>query len=177
VLALNLKRYALSNALVETYALGDTEGEAQFFENDCGNLGNSTLEPREAAGKNMIVTRVPVRTGDKQFVGETPDFIKIDVEGFEPKVLQGLRETLNRHRPVLMVEVKVFEANVDLTALLPPNYTFHVITSDLAGMRRLKRRLALWRRGGEKYSLQQVSGVFERGDDAVFCIPTEALTT
>ncbi len=34
-----------------------------------------------------------------------PDFIKIDVEGFEMEVLQGMREVLCTQHPKLMVEV------------------------------------------------------------------------
>lgn len=33
-----------------------------------------------------------------------PDFIKIDVEGFEYQVLQGAGETINRNRPILLIE-------------------------------------------------------------------------
>ena len=32
------------------------------------------------------------------------DFIKIDVEGWEPAVWQGAMETLRRHRPVICLE-------------------------------------------------------------------------
>lgn len=35
----------------------------------------------------------------------TPDLIKIDVEGAELMVIRGLLDTLQRHRPILMVEV------------------------------------------------------------------------
>lgn len=35
----------------------------------------------------------------------TPDFIKIDVEGYEPKVLRGAADTINRSRPVMLIEV------------------------------------------------------------------------
>lgn len=35
----------------------------------------------------------------------TPDFIKIDVEGYEPKVLRGAADTIARSRPVMLVEV------------------------------------------------------------------------
>lgn len=33
------------------------------------------------------------------------DFIKIDVEGFEVKVLEGARDTINRCKPVMLIEV------------------------------------------------------------------------
>jgi FkbM family methyltransferase len=38
-------------------------------------------------------------------LGLTPGLIKIDVEGAEPFVLRGMRETLATHRPVVMLEV------------------------------------------------------------------------
>ena len=34
-----------------------------------------------------------------------PDFVKVDVEGFEDEVLRGARRTVEAHRPTLMVEV------------------------------------------------------------------------
>jgi len=33
-----------------------------------------------------------------------PDFIKIDVEGFEYQVLQGAAQTINHNRPILLIE-------------------------------------------------------------------------
>ena len=33
------------------------------------------------------------------------DFVKIDCEGFEPFVLDGMRDTIKKHRPVLCVEI------------------------------------------------------------------------
>ncbi|MDB6453514.1 FkbM family methyltransferase [Falsirhodobacter sp. 20TX0035] len=46
-----------------------------------------------------------VRRGDEAFADLTPDLIKIDVEGMEVEVLQGLDQLVARVRPVLMVEV------------------------------------------------------------------------
>jgi FkbM family methyltransferase len=50
---------------------------------------------------------VPVRRGDAYCRSsgiEPPDVIKIDVEGFEPDVFAGLRETIAEHRPTVFFE-------------------------------------------------------------------------
>lgn len=41
-----------------------------------------------------------------------PDFIKIDVEGAELRVLEGARQTLLRHRPLILVEVTSAEERI-----------------------------------------------------------------
>ena len=61
------------------------------------NLGATKLR----AGKGGI----EVHPGDAIFADETPDLIKIDVEGMEMQVLSGLEETIARSRPVILVEV------------------------------------------------------------------------
>lgn len=43
--------------------------------------------------------------GDDALRDISPNFVKIDVEGFEPKVIQGLSETIRRHRPLIYMEV------------------------------------------------------------------------
>jgi FkbM family methyltransferase len=47
---------------------------------------------------------VPVRTIDEALGGARVDLIKVDVEGMEIDVLEGARETVTRHRPILIVE-------------------------------------------------------------------------
>ena len=61
------------------------------------NLGAA----RMVAGEGEIATLRP----DDFLTDETPDFIKIDVEGMEMQVLRGLQKTIKRTRPVLLVEV------------------------------------------------------------------------
>ncbi len=65
------------------------------------------------------------------------DLVKIDVEGFEPFVLAGMRRLLARFRPVLFVEVNPaalrrqgFTGDVDaVTSLLPSHYVWEVATN------------------------------------------------
>ncbi len=61
--------------------------------------------------KNLGAARMVAGEGDIQTVrpddvlrDETPDFIKIDVEGMEMEVLRGLQKTIRRCRPILLVE-------------------------------------------------------------------------
>ena len=80
-------------------ALGDQEGEAEFAQLDydaANNFGGLGLGM--GAGVN-----VPVLTMDMLGL-PGPDFIKVDVEGFETQVLVGGQETIKAHKPVMSVE-------------------------------------------------------------------------
>lgn len=61
------------------------------------NLGATKMKPGQGT---MNVVR-----GDDLFRAETPHLLKIDVEGMEMRVLAGLAETVERARPVILIEV------------------------------------------------------------------------
>ena len=67
------------------------------------------MEPRQRnlGGAKMLEGRgdIDVHRADDLLADITPDFIKIDVESMEIKVLSGLSGVLSRCRPVMMVEV------------------------------------------------------------------------
>jgi hypothetical protein len=50
----------------------------------------------------------------------TPDLIKMDVQGFEPYVLQGALTTLKRSSPVLMLEVEGTAIRNKIHSILKP---------------------------------------------------------
>jgi FkbM family methyltransferase len=72
-------------------ALGDEVGEIAMFG---GTHSDAT------GGESKVV---PVLTLDT-FDFDAVDYIKIDVEGFEKKVLLGATRTLDRHNPLIVVE-------------------------------------------------------------------------
>lgn len=72
------------------------------------NTGNSHIAE---ASSDCPVTRVPMTCiDDIRFHGRTRErgiaFIKIDVEGYEASVIEGARETIERYRPVVLIEQK-----------------------------------------------------------------------
>ncbi len=96
----------------------DTEGAPRGEEGKAGSgtdagtgsgtrFGESRYPERDLDQDSaMRHVRVPVGVGDEQLAGErdAPMFIKIDVEGFELKVLRGLQRTLEARRPAVLTE-------------------------------------------------------------------------
>jgi len=77
--------------------LSDAFGDGWFMGRHDRNLGATKMKP---GGGDLTVRR-----GDDLFAGIRCDLLKIDVEGMEMKVLSGLTETIDRTRPVILIEV------------------------------------------------------------------------
>ena len=93
-------------ATVHEFALSDRDGVDEFLVAGNGNLGWNTLIVEKATDDMMRVT-VPVRVFDAAGIADRPDFIKIDVEGAEYRVLRGMAGSLARWdpKPVILCEV------------------------------------------------------------------------
>jgi FkbM family methyltransferase len=99
----------LRNVTALAVALGGASGIAPMALPEEGVEMAGTLEPgfQEHLGDAPTV-EVPVVTLDdlRPLLDlPPPDFVKVDVEGFEDEVLRGARRTVEMHRPRLMVEV------------------------------------------------------------------------
>ena len=91
----------LNNIRLITCALSDIESNVLMTTKDT-NSGMSTLRP--AKFKNKRVVPVDTKTLDS-FNFPKMDFIKIDVEGWEKQVLFGARETIDKYRPKMYIEI------------------------------------------------------------------------
>ena len=110
-----------ATATIIEKAVGDRIGNVTFFEESLTGQNNSVLKnfkgleynSKIAFSKAKIVSRtVPMTTLDITLKDRPVDFIKIDVEGFEKYVLLGAQETINRYKPILMVEVQADEGDI-----------------------------------------------------------------
>jgi FkbM family methyltransferase len=102
-----LARNGIKNVRLHEAGLADTETTMQLTV-PRRNTGEATLAAgAELFGGEADTFEVPVRVGDDilQQDPQPPAFIKIDVEGFEHRVLSGLRQTLTRQHPIVITEV------------------------------------------------------------------------
>lgn len=99
------------NVRVEQAAVSDREGTARF---DFGS-GSGT---GHLADSGAIEVRTLSLDDYCAQHGLAPHAIKIDVEGAEMSVLQGARETLVRHRPILFLSTHGAEVHAAALALL-----------------------------------------------------------
>lgn len=94
--------------------LGDVVADLPIFVND--NHGLSTFLDGELDNAHGLGAHIAV--GDDELRGFAIDAIKIDVQGFEPNVLRGLRETIITNRPLIWVEISETMLHTPTTAAL-----------------------------------------------------------
>lgn len=101
-------------------ALAEREGEQMFSRGATAAEGSldQGIAGSEPAGGGFVV---PVKTVDgmvDQYAMGRVDFIKIDVEGAESRVLEGATKTIERYRPRLIIELHNPDQDVAVAAFL-----------------------------------------------------------
>lgn len=91
----NLEANAFRNATIHAVALSDEDGEVRMDLGERGITAHFTPQGEFSA---------PATRCDSLNL-QPPTVVKIDVEGAESRVLDGMRRTLASERPVVMVEV------------------------------------------------------------------------
>ena len=116
----------LRNVEVVQVGLGDIAEDLPFFASTDANQGTGTFVPGVFERPAQVLH---VQPGDELLAerGDPPVVLaKIDVEGFEPDVLRGLRGTLDRCRPIVFFEWSAMSADragdVDPGAYFPAGY-------------------------------------------------------
>lgn len=120
LLSVNATRSRALHVDARQLALADVEGEETFSDFDYDLV--SRFGDHSADYPDARVLTVCVTTLDRVIASSAlrpPDFVKIDVEGAEMRVLRGMQDTLHRYRPLLLLELHEREVEEEVMAWLP----------------------------------------------------------
>ena len=119
-----------SRVTILNVAFGDTNGTVCFHEAEDSTMGSLAVDGYHGqAGK---VIQVKCRTLDSivEELNLEPDFVKIDVEGFEHIVLRGASRTLSKFHPRIVLEANLGDPGTAMSEILSKyGYEFHNITA------------------------------------------------
>jgi FkbM family methyltransferase len=137
-LSANIELNGFRHVTAHRLALSDTAGTATLYVPTHDNMGEASLQQFDPGAAS---TTTPTLTADEWMetadLGTTPriDVIKIDVQGFETKVIQGARGLLARFTPTVLCEFEdrwlkmAGSSSVELKELFTSlGYTPHRIT-------------------------------------------------
>jgi len=98
----NIKKFSVSNAQCYPYGLGEKDSNVGLHANR-----NKTFSTHIdlSATENLV----PIRTLDSFCIPDV-DLIKIDAEGYEPLIIQGAINTIEKYKPVILYECKGHES-------------------------------------------------------------------
>jgi FkbM family methyltransferase len=133
----------IDNVAIHPVGLGREAARLPFHEPDPTNLGTGSFVDGFRS-EDAAVQTLEIVVGDEALAAadvERVDLIKLDVEGYEKPVLEGLRATLAGSRPVVAMELTIdpasddlFASEEELAAAFPPGYAcraFHYGAADL----------------------------------------------
>ena len=142
----------IDNVKVVAKAMGPRAGKITFRRKS----NSSPMGNRSGSGIDVDMTTIDDLCAAEDL---RPDFIMIDVEGFEVEVLEGASRTL-RHRPALLIEVHPHQmGHFDKTV----EQLWSLIDTS---------QYELWHQAGERAEVRRIAGPIEITDRShIFCIP------
>jgi FkbM family methyltransferase len=133
LLANNLQSCSITNVTLFNAAVSEAAGVArmsipQFDDTGLNNFYQARLSSEDEGDLTVLTVSV-----DSLRIPKAIRLVKIDAEGHELSVLKGMRDTLTRDHPVLIVEMPGPEARAMLSSLgyvdtriaESPNVVFH----------------------------------------------------
>jgi FkbM family methyltransferase len=131
-LGANLLASAFSNFEIFPVAVSDRAGTAEFSVN-YGNTHLGMLKtalPATKPGHRIVVETVTLDALVEEFGLRPPSLIKMDIEGAEIAAAPGMLRTLERHRPILVLELHgAAVARATLAHLAPAGYRYRDVAS------------------------------------------------
>jgi len=99
----NISLNNFENIKVFNFGLGDVDAKYYLASDSRNNKGGNKIHLNITEEHNIVVKRLDDVVKEEQIFHV--DFIKIDVEGFEYRVLKGAEEIIKNDRPILFIEL------------------------------------------------------------------------
>ena len=121
----NIERNKLNNIIALNKGVGSKKSKAVVKNFDDSNYGATTLEETNDENTEDVMEIVDIDSFSDENSIEQIDFVKIDTEGFEEKVLLGMKNVISKFKPILWIEVS-HETYRDVFSYLF-NYNYKII--------------------------------------------------
>jgi FkbM family methyltransferase len=119
LMRMSIAANGFDNVVLHPYAAAHQNGTGRFWLDEDSN---GHLLPAEAPAVPETAETVPMVTLDSLLQDEPRiDIIKMDIEGSEGLALQGMRQLIQRHRPILFTEFS-WEALPISSGISPEDY-------------------------------------------------------
>ena len=173
----------ISNIQIFETGLSDRRETLNYYAPTGNNEGIGSFDESSVGKGNTSYGKLELQEGDQVIESDSwknIKLIKIDVEGFEKKVIKGLSRTIEEERPVIVCEITYgqqlsFVSIEELSSYLPQNYEILTFNTRKLDGSKDKRKGSLAKRSGfyELISLTQWRSI---GQDDIVMIPNEKST-
>lgn len=172
----------IGNIQLHKVGLSNQQEELDFYAPTGRNQGIGSFDAGTVSKGNKNLGKLALVRGDdylEQSKLQDIALLKIDVEGFEKNVVAGLAATLDKSRPIIVLEVTYgnslsFTSLDQLKGALPADYALFRFNNRKADGSKARRRGAKAKRSGD-YELIPFDEWRTTGQDDVIACPTEKL--
>ena len=173
----------ISNIQIFETGLSDRRETLNYYAPTGNNEGIGSFDESSIGKGNTSYGKLELQEGDQVIESDSwknIKLIKIDVEGFEKKVIKGLTRTIEEERPVIVCEITYgqqlsFVSIEELSSYLPKNYEILTFNTRKLDGSKDKRKGSLAKRSGF-YELISLKQWRSSGQDDIVMIPTEKST-
>ena len=173
----------ISNIQIFETGLSDRRETLNYYAPTGNNEGIGSFDESSIGKGNTSYGKLELQEGDQVIASDSwknIKLIKIDVEGFEKKVIKGLSRTIEEERPVIVCEITYgqqlsFVSIEELSSYLPQNYEILTFNTRKLDGSKDKRKGSLAKRSGF-YELISLKQWRSSGQDDIVMIPNEKST-
>ena len=173
----------ISNIQIFETGLSDRRETLNYYAPTGNNEGIGSFDESSIGKGNTSYGKLELQEGDQVIESDSwknIKLIKIDVEGFEKKVIKGLARTIEEERPVIVCEITYgqqlsFVSIEELSSYLPKNYEILTFNTRKLDGSKDKRKGSLAKRSGF-YELIFLKQWRSSGQDDIVMIPNEKST-